>query len=135
FKWKEGQTLAYVIDFLDNNQRPVYRLFYQDAANEEPNGIVPKLNDGKDFDIAIICAPSFSQVENYPESIVQSTLAKHYILGHWEDFFGNDLNGKQKFVRNTNQEAFIKRLNATLPEGSHWTLPQLFQTYSFNSQG
>lgn len=135
FKWKEGQTLAFVIDFLDEQQQPVYRIFYQDAASEEENGVVPDLGDGKAFDVAIICAPSFNQVNNYPESIVQNTLAKHYILGHWEDFFGNNLDKPQKFVRNTNQLAFIERLNATLPEGSHWTRPELFQTYSFTSEG
>lgn len=135
FKWKEGQTLAFVIDFLDADKQPVYRLFYQDSASEEVNGVVPDLGDGKGFDVAIICAPSFNQVDNYPESIVQNTLAKHYILGHWEDFFGNNPGGKQKFVRNTNQNAFIKRMNATLPEGSHWTLPQILETYQFNSEG
>lgn len=135
FGWREGQTMAYVIDFLDDNKQPAYRVFYQDAASEEQNGVVPDLGDGKDFDVAIICPASFEQIKNYPESIIENTKAKHYILGHWEDFFGNDLSGKQKFVRNTSQKKFEQRLDAALPEGSHWTRPNLFQTYEFGPEG
>ena len=134
FGWKEGQTLAYLIDFLDEQQQPVYRVFYQDSASAEMNGVVPELADGKAIDVAIICPASFAQVEQYPESIIRNTQATHFILGHWEDFFGNDPRGQQKFVRATDQEAFIERLTAALPAGSHWTLPQLFSTYHFPKQ-
>lgn len=135
FKWKEGQTLAYIIDFLDDQQQPAYRLFYQDSASAEENGVVPDLGDGKGFDIAIICPASFEQIKHYPESIMENTKAKHFILGHWEDFFGNNLDGQQKFVRNTNQVRFEQRLSDALPEGSHWTRPELFRTYTFTSEG
>lgn len=135
FGWKEGQTLAYVIDFLDANNQPVYRVFYQDSANEEPHGVVPDLGDGKGFDVAIICPASFEQIKHYPESIIENTQAKHFILGHWEDFFGNHPDQAQHFVRNTDQKKFEKRMNAALPEGSHWTLPQLLHTYQFNAGG
>jgi hypothetical protein len=126
--------MAYVIDFLNDEKQPVYRIFYQDAASAEQEGVVPDLNDDKGFDVAIICPASFEQIDNYPESIMKNTQAKTYLLGHWEDFFGNDLSGTQRFVRNTNQEKFEKRINAAL-NGSHWARPNLFQTLQFNSQG
>lgn len=135
FGWKEGQTIAYLIDFLDTNQQPLYRIFYQDSASAEQQGIVPTLGDNVAINVAIICPASFSQIKNYPESIVNNTQAKHYILGHWEDFFGNKPDGKQKFVRNTNAKKFIERLEKVLPENSHWTRPELFTTYQFNTEG
>lgn len=135
FGWKEGQTLAFLIDFLDQNKEPAYRIFYQDSASQEPLGLVPELDDQKDIDIAILCPASFSQVDNYPESIVKNTQAKHFILGHWEDFFANDLSGEQRFVRNTNQDEFIERLNTVLPAGSDWTLPALFSIQYFAPEG
>ncbi len=135
FGWKEGQTIAYLIDFLDADQQPVHRIFYQDSATAEQQGVVPVLDDNKEIDIAIICPASFNQVKNYPATIVKNTQAKHYILGHWEDFFGNKPDGKQKFVRNTNAKKFIEQLDNALPEGSHWTRPLLFSTYQFNSEG
>ena len=134
FGWKEGQTLAYIIDFLDSNNEPVHRVFYQDSASSE-SSLVPDLGDNKDIDVAILCPASFNQIKNYPESVVSSTQAKHYILGHWEDFFGNNHNGKQKFVRNTNAVKFIDRLENALPENSSWTRPELFSTYHFTSEG
>jgi len=135
FGWKEGQTLAYLIDFLDDNGDVAHRIFYQDAASEEPLGLVPELNDGKAIDIAILCPASFSQIDNYPESVVKNTQAKHFILGHWEDFFANDLDGPQSFVRLTDQQEFIQRLESTKPEGSTWVLPELFSTQYFGKNG
>lgn len=135
FAWKEGQTLAYLIDFLDEDKQPAYRIFYQDAASQEPKGLVPPLNDGKDIDIAILCPASFAQVDNYPESVMNSTKAHHFILGHWEDFFANDLRGRQQFVRATNQDDFMARFLPALPAGSTWTMPDLFSTQHFAKGG
>jgi len=135
FGWKEGQTLAFVIDFLDDDKSVAHRVFYQDAASQQPLGLVPKMSDNKEFDIAILCPASFDQVDDYPESIVKNTQAKEYILGHWEDFFGNDLGGEQRFLRLTDQEEFVKRLEAVLPEDSEWVLPSLFSTMNFGPNG
>lgn len=135
FGWKEGQTLSYVIDFLEDDKSVAHRIFYQDAASQAPLGLVPALNDGKDFDIAILCPASFDQVDDYPESIVKNTQAKEYILGHWEDFFANDLGGEQRFIRLTDQEDFVERLEAVMPEGSEWVLPSLFSTMNFAPNG
>ncbi|GGY41063.1 hypothetical protein GCM10011297_12590 [Bacterioplanes sanyensis] len=134
FGWKEGQTLAFLIDFLDSDEQPVHRIYYQDAASQAPAGLVPPLEDGKNIDVAILCPASFSQVEQYPESVVANTQARHYILGHWEDFFANDLEGKQRFVRLTDEDEFIERLEAALPANSDWVLPGLFSTHRFEPE-
>ena len=135
FGWKEGQTLSFVIDFLEDDKSVAHRIFYQDAASQEPLGLVPALEDGKNVDIAILCPASFDQVDDYPESIVKNTQAKGYILGHWEDFFANDLGGEQRFVRLVDQEDFIERLETVMPKDSEWVLPSLFSTMNFDSEG
>lgn len=135
FGWKEGQTLAFIIDFLDGNKQVAHRIFYQDAASHEPRGLVPDMGDGKSIDIAILCPAAFSQVDDYPESIVENTQAQHFILGHWEDFFANDLAGEQRFVRLTNQHDFVERLEGSMPKGSTWALPALFSTQHFAKEG
>lgn len=134
FGWKEGQTLAFLIDFLDENQQVKLRLYYQDAASEAPLGLLPPLEDGKRVDVAILCPASFAQLENYPEAIVQSTQARYYVLGHWEDFFANDLDGEQRFVRLTDQDEFIQRLERVMSADSEWILPGLFSTYHFEPE-
>ena len=135
FGWKEGQTLAFVIDFLEDDQSIAHRIFYQDAASQSPLGLVPELNDGKPFDVAILCPASFDQVHDYPESVVRNTQASTFVLGHWEDFFANDLSGEQRFVRLTDQKAFIERLESVMSPESDWVLPSLFSTMYFTSNG
>jgi len=135
FGWKEGQTLAYVIDFLDDDNGVAHRIFYQDAASQQPLGLVPPLKDNKAFDVAILCPASFDQVDDYPESIVKNTQAKSYVLGHWEDFFANDLGGEQRVLRLLDQEVFVERLETVMPEDSEWVVPSLFSTMNFAPNG
>jgi hypothetical protein len=132
FAWKEGQTLSYVIDFMDGN-RVAYRTYYQDAASEPDTGLLPKFaaQDQHPVDLTILCPAAFAQVDNYPESILQNTQPKKVLLGHWEDFFGNieDVaSGHQDFVRATDPDEFFERLEAAMPEGSTWVMPYPFAT-------
>ncbi len=137
FGWKEGQPLAYLIDFLAEDNQILHRVFYQDSASQEPLGLIPKLakEDQKRVDIAIITPASFSQVDNYPEGIMHNSQAKHFILGHWEDFFANQEKEEQQFVRAINSKEFFERFNKALPSDSNWTMPQLYHTQYFAPQG
>jgi hypothetical protein len=137
FGWLEGQTLAYLIDFLSNEEEILHRVFYQDAASQEPLGLLPELTgkDEKRVDIAIITPASFSQVDNYPESVMQDTQARHFILGHWEDFFDNQEEKEQRFVRAVSSDDFFQRFNGSLPKDSNWTIPLPFHTQYFAPHG
>jgi hypothetical protein len=137
FGWKEGQTLSYLIDFLGPQEEILHRVYYQDAASQEPLGLLPDLvaKDKKRVDIAIITPASFSQVENYPESIMQSTQARHYILGHWEDFFANQEQEQQDFVRAIDSDDFFQRFQQSLNEDTSWTMPMLYHTQYFAPHG
>lgn len=150
FAWKEGQTLSYLIDFLGENdgikEQVLHRVYYQDAANQEPLGLIPQLAEGdrKPVDIAIITPASFSQVDDYPESIMASTQAKHFILGHWEDFFANhsasesssaDDTLEHRFVRSVSASDFFQRFETALPENSSWAMPKVFHNQYFAPDG
>lgn len=137
FGWKEGQTLSYLIDFLGPQEEILHRIYYQDAASQEPLGLIPDLvaKDKKRVDIAIITPASFSQVDNYPESIMQDTQARHFILGHWEDFFANQEQEEQNFVRSISAEDFFSRFKQALPSDSNWTMPKLYNTQYFAPHG
>jgi hypothetical protein len=71
YGWKEGQAYAYVIDFLDAEQQPVYRIYYQDAASNSPAGLMPEMADSKAVDMTILCTAAFNQVDDYPDAILQ----------------------------------------------------------------
>jgi hypothetical protein len=137
FEWKEGQTLAYLIDFLGSKKEILHRVYYQDSASQQPLGLLPEFStkDQKRVDIAIITPASFNQVDNYPESIMNNTQARHFILGHWEDFFGNQEQETQRCVRSVSSNDFFKRFKNALPKDSNWTMPLLYNTQYFAPQG
>ncbi len=89
--WKEGQTFSFLIDFINEDGTIDFRIFYQDAASQAPQGIPPAffIDGNKRIDLAILCVPGYKQVINYPEAFVKALNPKIIILGHWEDFFAD----------------------------------------------
>jgi len=130
YGWKEGQTYAYIIDFLDNQQQPIYRIHYQDAASNSPDGLMPVMDDTKAVDMAILCVAAFHQVDDYPEAILKQTQPQKIVLGHWEDFFGNNSidnqNKSVRGVRMTNIDDFIQRVDAVKEGDASSVLPTPF---------
>lgn len=88
WQWKEGQTLAWLVDLLDESGQPVYRIHYQDSASSAPYGFPPALADGKAVDIEILPVASFQSVEHYPTKLLELTRPPLVVLTHWEDFVG-----------------------------------------------
>ncbi|MGH9463827.1 MAG: MBL fold metallo-hydrolase [Vicinamibacteria bacterium] len=87
--YQEGQTLAYLIDFMDDNQAtPLFRIYYQDAPTRPTIGEIPEeLLSEKAVDLALLCVGNFFDVRR-PTHIVENTNPRYVILGHWENFFG-----------------------------------------------
>ena len=135
FGWVEGQTYAYLIDFVDEQGRIVFRVHYQDAASNPPLGFIQDLpqNEQKRTDIAILCVASFEQVKDYPEGILRDIQPRDIILGHWEDFFRNQ-KSPVKVLRTTNVRKFIKRLESVIPSDSRWFMPLPFTQMRFASR-
>ncbi|QBF27300.1 MBL fold metallo-hydrolase [Pseudomonas tructae] len=91
FGWRLGEvTLAWLIDLLDENGKPVYRIHYQDSAAKPPLGFPPLIADGKSIDVEILCAASWDQVRNYPAALLRITRPRTLVLGHWENFFASN---------------------------------------------
>jgi L-ascorbate metabolism protein UlaG (beta-lactamase superfamily) len=90
--WKEGRTVAYLVDFLDaKTDAPVYRVFYQDAPSSSPIGHVPaSILAAKRVDLALMCVGTYDHVDDASPAKALGALAPRYALGgHWEDFFGS----------------------------------------------
>lgn len=91
--WPEGETLAYLIDFLSPEGKVRYRIFYQDSASSPGKGHIPAMtgDEAAPVDLALLVAPSFTQVENYPEHMLANLKPRHVVAGHWESFlFGTN---------------------------------------------
>lgn len=156
FFWKEGQSFAYLVDFLDDSGNIKYRLHYEDAASTPNRGFVPEaILAEKPVDTAILTVANFNEIKLpatvdandpanqillYPQGIINNLKSKHYILGHWENFFGNNYTYPWPFhnytilplsvVPLTNAHKFIERLEAATPNASY-TMPKPNAQMSF----
>jgi hypothetical protein len=86
--WREGETLAYLIDFLDAKGNPELRIWYVDASPNAPYGLpdAATLHD-KHVDVAIFCVGNWNQQANYPKAFLETMTPSYALLGHWENFF------------------------------------------------
>jgi len=87
--WKEGPTLAFLVDILDpKTDAPIFRIYYQDAPTNAPVGQIPAavLAD-KRVDLALLNVGSYDKVTGDPENAIAGLDPRYAIGGHWEDFF------------------------------------------------
>ena len=132
----EGQTFIYFIDFMDDNQKILWRIFVNGAASS-PLGAEALKTDAKflsdhPVDIAILCVPGWDKVERYPDSILELIQPGKVILSHYDDFGsayknGEDptVPGKMKFVPFANYGGFVTRLKElTTQQNYHYEIYQ-----------
>jgi hypothetical protein len=120
--WLEGQTLAFLIDFLDDNGKPAFRVFYQDAPTNPPIGHVPAaLLADKQVDLAILCVGSADAVEDHPGQVLANLMPRYALSGHWEDFF-QPVDATPTPIPFLDLDGYLARAEAALP-GRH-TLAQ-----------
>lgn len=87
-EWLDGNTLAFLIDFLDETGAVAFRVYYQDAVVAPPYGFAPDtLVAERPVDVAIFVPATFDQVDWHPEAFVENLRPMRVLLGHWEDFF------------------------------------------------
>jgi hypothetical protein len=116
FHWREGEPLAYLIDFMEGEDVAL-RVYYQDSAANEPYGLPDAVTlDKHPIDVAILCVASYQQVTGHPGAIL-ALGPKYLLLGHWEDFFSS-ARKHVKPVLFTNVPGFLARLH-----GAPYTLP------------
>ena len=129
YGWREGQTLAYLIDFLSADGSKVeFRIHYQDAASNAPLGFPPmvsQLPDSRPVDLAIVCMPGFDQVKDYPEAIVNRLRPRFVVIVHWENFFEllPDDPRDLRTVPTEDAERFLGRLIPVLKPDGVFKLP------------
>jgi hypothetical protein len=130
--WKEGQTLAFLIDFLDSAGNVAYRFYYQDTPFAPPyfHSIRNLVRLGLDpapreVDMAILCVATANFAKNYFQKVDRNLRARHYLLTHWEDFFkGYTLDAPSLTAVNvTNPEGVIEDLRCQVGVGASWVLP------------
>jgi L-ascorbate metabolism protein UlaG (beta-lactamase superfamily) len=145
---REGQTLNYIIDLLDEVGEPAFRLYYQDAVNPRGAGYPPaEWIEDRAVDLAILCAPAAWRTEGHPEELLAALEARHVMPIHYEDFF-QSLDVPTRFVASLTDTRMANLLRAfdaseveTIqpssstcgPMGERWTMPLLGEWVGFRS--
>ena len=86
----EGETLAYLIDFIDPHTKKIrFRVYYQDAPSDGGFGQIPDdVLAEHPVNVALLCVGNWKAVENHDADCIVCNLRPDYvILGHWENFF------------------------------------------------
>ena len=147
---KEGQPYAFVIELLSRDNNPLFRIYYEDSANPEGQG-VPDVTGA--YDLAALVMASFRFVRNHPGFILDRLQPRHVLVIHYEDFF-QDRTEPVRFVfplNNSEANRFMARTRDALekskmptqgPEGpvcgpssSGWTMPMPGEWMRFRVQG
>ena len=90
--WPEGPVFAYLIDFLDEQGDPVFRVYYQDSGADRGVGLPSpqflKESGRERVDLAIVClGGAFERLREHPESLIEVLRPRYALYTHWEDFF------------------------------------------------
>ena len=122
--WHLGEVYAYLIDVLDaSGGKPVFRIFYQDAAAEPSYSALPPLppGDERPVDLAVICAGNFGNASDYPTALLMNMRPGRVLVSHWEDFFRSPF-PPFKGITRTNTERLASLLDAQVKE--RWVAPE-----------
>lgn len=128
-EWLDGETFAYLIDFLDASGSVAFRVYYQDAVVGPPLGFAPdELIADRPVDVAIFVPATFDQVDWHPEAFVENLHPKRVLLGHWDDFFV-PVDTPTRSIMLSDIGHFQDRLEGVLDGG--WWRPDLWTEFRF----
>jgi L-ascorbate metabolism protein UlaG (beta-lactamase superfamily) len=118
-EWLDGETYAFLVDFLAGPDSIAFRVYYQDAVAPPPAGFAPEaVIAERAVDVALIVPATFDQVDWHPEALVENLQPRRVILGHWEDFF-SPMEEPARSVRLTDLGHFERRLERVF-DGEWW---------------
>jgi hypothetical protein len=132
-EWREGTTVAWLVDFLDDAGAPTFRIYYQDAPTNAPIGFpAADLLAEKGVDLALLNAGNYDQVEDHPGEFIREVAPRYVIMGHWEDFFRTQDEPVEP-IPFEDVEDLRSRLEEVLPggEGTRWWIPMPGDAYTF----
>ena len=131
--WKEGQTLAYLVDFMEGKMISKRIYVLSGGASEGPIGFINNIETlkGKKIDLMVMCAASHENVNNYPQRILSLHQPTYVMAVHWEDFFENYFSvAHNKPVRMNNIPSFFDKMNH-LNYQNNWLITRPLKTFKF----
>ncbi len=119
--WRPGQTLAWLIDVLDDDGRTVFRVHYSDSPHRDACGMLPRrLDAGQEairaVDLALLTGGGVGTwLGAYPDELRENARPGHVLTGHWEWFFESNCGNTEPRALD-GVEAFVTHLRRSDPE-------------------
>jgi len=123
-RWKQGQTIVYLIDFLEHDKRTVaHRIYFQSSPAGPPYGFFPQaLLNNRRVDLAIVSISIKDKKGRHPEAIIDFLNPKTVLFCHWEDFFRKKTE-QPKAIRIGHIEETYNRVKETRGDSIRIVLP------------
>ena len=131
--WREGKTLAYLIDFLGPGGGVDFRIHFQDASSHYPLGAPPDFAppDSHRVDLLFVSVGAWFEVPDYPGAVLRDHQPRHVILGHWENFLRSPLKPPGGIFYTTRLRALIPCVERELPPDADWIVPLPGRVYRY----
>jgi L-ascorbate metabolism protein UlaG (beta-lactamase superfamily) len=128
-EWVDGETYAYLIDFMESADSVAFRIYYQDAVAAAPAGLAPDpVIAERRVDVAVLVPATFDQVDWHPEAWIENLDPRWVLLGHWEDFF-SPIDEPARSMRLADIGHFEDRLSRVF--AGEWWRPDLWTEFRF----
>lgn len=130
--WKQGPTLAWVVDIVGPDEQVGWRFVYHDAAASGAYqraaarlmGTMPP----SAHTTVIMTAANFDQPGDYPDVLLASLAPDHVMLGHWDDFFSSPEH-PERVVRGIVARDLAAKLHMFV--GPRWSAPRAGATVRY----
>ena len=145
---REGQTLNFLIDLLDDQGEIAFRIYYQDAVNPNRSGFPPaEWIAERGVDLAVLCAPASWREPGHPNELLAHLKARHGMAIHYEDFFADEAQPKHFVTSLTDARmaSLLERIERGVaqpvaasapgcgPSSAAWTVPLQGEWVGFRS--
>ena len=133
-EWLDGETVAFLIDFLDGQGAVEHRIYYQDAVVAAPWGFAPDdLIAEHPVDLAILVPATFDQVDWHPEAFVENLRPRRSTSWALGEFLRADLTNGPKPSCSPTSSHFERRLTRVFD--GEWWRPEIGTVFRFPSGG
>lgn len=109
--WQEGQTLAFMVDWLEEDSI-VYRIYFSSSLAKAPFSLFPKsMLDEHPIDDLFISAILVSDFDKAPKLLIDLAKPNRIFLMHWENLFRSK-EKDVKAMRTSELKKLLKELKA-----------------------
>lgn len=126
--WQEGKTLAFMVDFLEEDTI-AYRMYFSSSLAKAPFGLFPKhlLNEHPidDLFISAILVSDFNQA---PKPLIDLAKPKRVFLMHWENFFRSK-EQEAKAMKSNELKQLMTNLTNTYGDSIQFIKPEPLNYY------